>query len=106
MTGIYNAATFFEHSTGIMESNTKPEEVLLTIFKPISDLVLLEPLHSTQKLIIEKTDRVQISLKVLLNEELVFKILGMGGYCVVDKPASLRKTIKGAVQQMNTNYEK
>ena len=101
----FNASTFFQHSTGIMESNTKPEEVLLTILKPISDLVLLEPLHSTQKLIIEKTDRVQISLKVLLNEEFTFKILGMGAFCVVDKPASLRKTIKGAIQKMSTNYK-
>ena len=102
----FNAATFFQHSTGIMESNTKPEEVLLTILKPISDLVLLEPLHTSQKLISEKNDSVQISLKVLVNEEFVFKILGMGAFCVVDKPSGLRKTIKAAIQQMNTNYEK
>ena len=101
----FNASTFFQHSTGIMESNTKPEEVLLTILKPISELVLLEPLHSTQKLIIEKTDRVQISLKVLLNEEFTFKILGMGAFCVVDKPASLRKTIKTAIQKMSAHYK-
>ena len=101
----FNASTFFQHSTGIMESNTKPEEVLLTILKPISNLVLLEPLHATQKLIIEKTDRVQISLKVLLNEEFTFKILGMGAFCIVDKPTSLRKTIKGAIQKMSTNYK-
>jgi predicted DNA-binding transcriptional regulator YafY len=101
----FNASTFFQHSTGIMESNTKPEAVLLTILKPISDLVLLEPLHATQKLIIEKTDRVQISLKVLLNEEFTFKILGMGAFCVVDKPTSLRKTIRGAIQKMSTNYK-
>ena len=100
----FNASTFFQHSTGIMESNTKPEEILLTILKPIRDLVLLEPLHASQKLIIEKTDRVQISLKVLLNEEFTFKILGMGAFCVVNKPASLRKSIKGAIQKMSTNY--
>jgi predicted DNA-binding transcriptional regulator YafY len=101
----FNATLFFEHSTGIMESNTKPEEVLLTILKPISDLALLEPLHATQKLIIDKTDRVQISLKVLVNEEFMFKILGMGSYCIVDKPASLRKSIKGAIQQMSSYYK-
>jgi predicted DNA-binding transcriptional regulator YafY len=101
----FSAASFFQHSTGIMESNTKPEEVLLTILKPISDLVLLEPLHATQKLIIDKTDCVQISLKVLVNEEFIFKILGMGSYCIVDKPASLRKSIKEAIHQMNSNYK-
>jgi len=101
----FNATTFFQHSTGIMESNTKPEEVLLTILKPISDLALLEPLHATQKLIIDKTDRVQISLKVLVNEEFMFKILGMGSYCIVDKPANLRKSIKEAIHQMSSNYK-
>jgi len=101
----FNASSFFQHSTGIMESNTKPEEVLLTIKKPISDLVLLEPLHISQKLINEKNDRVQISLKVLVNEEFMFKILGMGSYCIVVKPASLLKSIKGAIQQMSTNYK-
>jgi len=101
----FNASSFFQNSTGIMESNTKPEEVLLTIKKPISDLVLLEPLHSTQKLINEKNDRVQITLKVLVNEEFQFKILGMGSYCIVDKPASLRKSIKGAIQHMSANYK-
>lgn len=102
----FNASTFFQHSTGIMESNTKPEEVLLTILKPISDLVLLEPLHVTQKPINEKSDRVQITLKVLVNEEFIFKILGMGSYCIVEKPASLRKSIKGAIKLMGSNYEK
>lgn len=101
----FNASSFFQNSTGIMESNTKPEEVLLTIKKPISDLVLLEPLHATQKQINEKNDRVQITLKVLVNEEFMFKILGMGSYCIVDKPASLRKSIKGAIQHMSANYK-
>lgn len=101
----FDGSKFFQHATGIMESNTRPEDLLLTILKPISDLVLLEPLHASQKLISEKTDRVQISLKVLLNEELVFKILGMGAFCVVDKPASLRKSIKATIQQMALNYK-
>jgi hypothetical protein len=100
----FNASTFFQHSTGIMESNTKPEEILLTIKKPISDLVLLEPLHQTQKLILEKNDRVQISLNVLVNEEFIFKLLGFGSFCIIDKPLGLRKTIKKTIQDMSANY--
>ena len=100
----FNPVSFFQHSTGIMESNTKPEEILLTIKKPISDLVLLEPLHQTQKLILEKNDRVQISLKVLVNEEFIFKLLGFGSFCIIDKPLSLRKAIKKTIQDMSVNY--
>jgi len=101
----FNASSFFQHSTGIMESNTKSEEVLLTIKKPISDLVLLEPLHATQKLINEETDRVQITLKVLVNEEFIFKILGMGAFCIVEKPSCLRKTIKDTINLMQKQYK-
>ena len=100
----FNASTFFQYSTGIMESKAKPQEVLLTITKPISDLILLEPLHQSQKVIKEKGDSLQISLKVLLNEEFTFKLLGMGSFCVVNKPTSLKKTIKSAIDNMNANY--
>jgi predicted DNA-binding transcriptional regulator YafY len=100
----FNGSTFFQHSTGIMESKAKPEEVLLTIQSPISNLVLLEPLHATQKVIIEKPDAIKINLKVLLNEEFTFKLLGMGSFCIVNKPASLKKTIKNAIGLMNANY--
>lgn len=100
----FNASTFFQYSTGIMQNNAKPEEVMLTITKPISDLVLLEPLHASQKLILEKTESIQINLKVLVNEEFIFKILGMGNFCVVDEPESLRKKIKSAIEQMKANY--
>ena len=100
----FNASTFFQYSTGIMESKAKPEEVLLTITKPISDLILLEPLHHSQKVIKEKGDSLHISLKVLLNEEFTHKLLGMGSFCIVNKPASLKKTIKLAIDNMGANY--
>jgi predicted DNA-binding transcriptional regulator YafY len=100
----FNASTFFQYSTGIMESKSKPEEVLLTITKPISDLILLEPLHQSQKIIKEKADSLQISLKVLLNEEFTFKLLGMGSFCIVNKPLSLKKNIKSAIDNMGANY--
>jgi hypothetical protein len=32
----FNASTFFQHSTGIMESKAKPKQVLLTIINAIS----------------------------------------------------------------------
>jgi predicted DNA-binding transcriptional regulator YafY len=100
----FNAASFFQFSTGITESNTKPEEILLTIKKPISDLVLLEPLHHSQKIIQEKIDSIQICLHVLINQEFILQLLGMGSHCIVEKPAKLRKQIKSVIQDMQINY--
>ena len=100
----FNATTFFQHSTGIMESKARPEEVVLTIKKPISDLVLLEPLHHSQKIVLEKADSIQISLKVLINEEFILHLLGIGASCIVNKPSSLRNKVKMKIQEMHANY--
>lgn len=100
----FNASTFFQHSTGIMEKKIKPEEVVLSINKPISDLVLLEPLHHSQKILLEKSDSIQISLRVLINEEFMLRLLGLGASCIVHKPSSLRNTIKVKIQEMHANY--
>jgi predicted DNA-binding transcriptional regulator YafY len=100
----FNASTFFQHSTGIMEKKIKPEEVVLSIKKPISDLVILEPLHHSQKILLEKSDSIQISLRVLINEEFVLRILGMGASCIVNKPSFLRNKIKLKIQEMHANY--
>lgn len=100
----FNASTFFQYSTGIMEKKTKPEEVILTIKNPISDLVILEPLHHSQKITHKKTDGIQISLKVLINEEFMFRLLGMGESCIVQKPSSLRHKIKLKIKEMHANY--
>jgi predicted DNA-binding transcriptional regulator YafY len=100
----FNASTFFQHSTGIMENKTKPEEIVLTIKKPISDLILLEPLHHSQKIMLEKADKIQISLKVFINEELMLRLLGMGSNCIIQKPTALRNKIKLKIQEMQSNY--
>lgn len=100
----FNAAQIFQFSTGITESNTKPEDILLTIKKPVGDLVLLEPLHPSQKLLEEKIDSISIQLKVLVNEEFLLQLLAMGPNCVVEKPVNLRKMIKKLISDMQANY--
>lgn len=100
----FDADHFFQFSIGIMESNTKPEDILLTIKKPVSDLILLEPLHASQKLLEEKIDSISIQLKVLVNEEFLFQLLGMGAHCIVEHPIHLRKKLEEIIQCMQANY--
>ena len=101
----FNPDGFFQYATGIMEGANKPSEVTLTIKNPISELVLLEPLHESQKVISQNRDLIKLNITVFVNEEFYLKILGMGANCIVNKPVSLRNRIKLLIQNMATNYK-
>lgn len=101
----FEADSFFKHATGIMEGKGKPVKVELQVREPLSKLVLLEPLHHSQKLIAEKEGMVRISMQVYLNEELSLKLLGLGPWCTVLKPASLREQMILLTKQMVKNYK-
>ena len=99
----FNADSFFQHATGIMEGTGKPQTVELTISDPICKLVLLEPIHHTQKIIKETEDIIKISINVLINEELCLRLLSLGPWCSVVKPSSLKKTIHDMLITMVNN---
>lgn len=100
----FDPAKFFQYATGIMETNAEPELVELTVFHPISELVALEPLHDSQTITLKDDTRIQLNMTVLVNEELIAKILSMGTNCLVHQPASLRKTIADRIDIMQKNY--
>lgn len=100
----FKANEFFFNSIGIMQNDTKPETVELTIKKPIADLVQLEPLHQSQQIVDIKGDQIEISLNVLINEEFIFKLLGLGAYCIVQKPKILKTKIAENIREMAANY--
>ena len=100
----FNANQFFEYATGIMKGADKSSEVQLTIQHPISQLVLLEPLHPSQKITSHQAGQIKLSITVFENEEFYATILSLGAHCTVNKPASLRKKIKEMVAAMALNY--
>ena len=101
----FNPDGFFHYATGIMESSDKPTEVTLTIKHPISELVLLEPLHESQRIISQNSDQIKLSVTVFVNQEFYMKVLGMGTNCFVTKPGSLRNKIKLLIEEMANNYQ-
>ena len=101
----FNPDGFFQYATGIMEGADKPTEVTLTIKHPISELVLLEPLHESQRVISQNMDQIKVNVTVFVNEEFYLKILGMGTNCIVTKPVSLHNKIKLLIENMANNYK-
>lgn len=101
----FNAEEFFRHSVGIMESSTQtPTTIQLEVRDPISKLVLLEPIHPTQIVINRSNDKVMLQMNVLLNDELYQRLLALGPWCIVKKPASLFKKMCALVKQMTVHY--
>lgn len=100
----FNPEKFFQYATGIMETAAQPEVVELTVYNPISELISLEPIHDSQ-VILEKDDNgIRLQITVLINEELVAKVLSMGTKCMVHQPASLRMLIKEQITTLLNQY--
>jgi predicted DNA-binding transcriptional regulator YafY len=101
----FHSGEFFQHATGIMEGTGKPVKVELVVKGPAAKLLLLEPLHQSQLLMSQKADVIKLSLNVLVNEEFMLRLLGLGPACKVIKPASLQASIKSMINGMLENYK-
>lgn len=101
----FHSGEFFQHATGIMEGTGKPVKVELVVKGPAAKLLLLEPLHQSQVLMSQKGDVIKLSLNVLVNEEFMLRLLGLGPACKVIKPASLKASIKSMINGMLENYK-
>jgi len=100
-----NWMDYFDDVIGV----TKPENAeVLTIKLKFSaqriNYVLTKPLHGTQKE--DKTDHQgrTISIKVILNNELLQLLLSFGSDLVVVSPPVVREKMIEKIVQMNTNY--
>ena len=95
---------FYLFSAGIMRNNSKAVDIVLLIQHPLSELVLLEPLHVSQTIVKHTEENIRIALKLQLNEELYLRILGLGPWCKVIQPKSLQNTICNMATKMTEQY--
>ena len=101
----FNPDKFLQHSVGIMEADTLPEKVVLKITAPYHKLLLLEPIHRSQKIIEQKEKEIKVEIQVNINEELCKNILSFGPYCKVLQPKKLKKQIQELIIKMNNLYK-
>ncbi|MEI8054115.1 MAG: WYL domain-containing protein [Bacteroidota bacterium] len=101
----FNADNFLQHTVGIMESDSNPSKVVLSILDPYHKLLQLEPIHHTQKEIKQNKNGIDIELMVNINPELINRILSMGSYCKVLQPASLKKQVKESLLKTIAYYK-
>ncbi len=98
----FNPDVFFKYSIGITEKADKPQDVVLIFDKVPGRFLITQPIHASQKTLVETKTEIHLGLKVLVTPELISFILGYGAQVKVQKPSSLKtiisKQLKDAIQ--------
>ena len=98
-------ANFFKYSFGITQiHNAVAEKVILSFEAEQAPYILTQPLHTSQKIIMQNDKEVQVELEVYITQELRMAILSYGNLVRVLQPALLKKEIKKIIEIMNINY--
>ncbi|MBI3135693.1 MAG: WYL domain-containing protein [Bacteroidetes bacterium] len=100
----FDPDNYFKHSIGITSNETEPEEIQFKIDKVGAKYIDSQPLHTSQRLVKEGTNRNTYEMKVLISEELKRTILSYGAQIEVIKPKTLRSEIQAIVLTMNEQY--
>jgi len=95
---------FFANSSGIMESDKKPEKIELEIYYPMARIVELQPLHQSQTMLKKTTASVRLSLFLVPEIEFLHQLTGFGAQLKVLKPASLANAVKKELERALALY--
>jgi predicted DNA-binding transcriptional regulator YafY len=91
----FNINDYFKYSFGISVSNNlKPEEIVLQFTPTQGAYIKSQPLHSTQQILKENNDLVEVSIRVIPSFELKSQLLSYGSQVAVIKPEWLKKELQ------------
>ncbi len=82
------------------------ERVVLRFMKPEAEYIRALPMHSSQLILAETTEYVDIRLDVTLNPELEREILAYGEQVAVLEPVALREKVGERVENLRKQYAK
>lgn len=101
----FSADEFFKYSFGITQiHDAKPEEVVLSIMPNQAPYILSQPLHSSQKILMQNERELQVQMEVYITQELKMAILSFGKNVKVLKPKSLQKEMISMIRDMTQLY--
>ena len=102
----YNVDDHFKYCFGIISPNgQQAEEVILSFDAHQGKYIKTLPLHHTQEIITDKTDELQISLKLCITHDFIMELLSYGNQLKVLKPLSLVNEIKKIYTQSLNLYK-
>ena len=96
---------FFKYSFGITQvHNANPQTIILSFNVDQAAYIISQPLHPSQKVLLQNEHEVQIQLEVYITQELKMAILSYGQEVRVLKPKTLKVELKKVIEKMNINY--
>jgi predicted DNA-binding transcriptional regulator YafY len=94
----------FNEIVGLVYSQSKVEDVILSYRADQGHYIKTQPIHSTQKILIDDENELRIQLRVRPNYELQEQILKQGERVTVLEPEWLRGEIKARLMEALGNY--
>lgn len=102
----FSAADYFSNYFGIViDENAKPERIVIRANADHTPYLNSLPLHHSQHLIENHGEYADFELYLAPTYDFVMKLLQVGAMIEVISPASLRKTMKGWISDMNELYK-
>ena len=97
---------FFDDAVGVTKSiHDKPQRVIINVDRQQAPYVESKPFHKSQKVEQRFSDgSIQVSLKVVVNNELERLILGYGGFVEVIAPPAFRQRVAESVRIAASRY--
>lgn len=100
----FDPKKYFEYSYGIFTYEGDPEEIILSFTPFYGKYIKTQPLHSSQKILIDDENEFRISLRVFPSPELKMQILGYGKECKVISPETFVNALKESLQETIKQY--
>lgn len=96
---------YFNYSFGITQLHgSKPYKVVLSFTPAQANYILSQPLHHSQKIIMQNEKEVRVELYVYLTQELKMMILGYGSGVKVLSPKKLVNEVREQARALNRLY--
>lgn len=103
----FSAKDYFSDYYGIVtEKNTKPQQIVLRIYRSHVPYVQSLPLHRSQRLLEDKGEYADFGFFLVPTYDFIMRLLQAGAMIEVISPASLRETLKERISEMHSLYNK
>jgi predicted DNA-binding transcriptional regulator YafY len=100
----FNPDIYFKYAIGITSNDNLPKNVILS-FKPLAGkYVKTQPLHHTQKILIENQTEFKITIQVLITNELLMQLLSYGADVKIIEPKELINMVITALKKSMDQY--
>ena len=103
----FNVNQYFEHCFGITRPSAldaMPEEIIISFKGNKGKYIKTLPLHSSQQILVEKEDELQIKVSLFITHDFVMEILKHGDEVEVLQPKTLRKTLMQTLENARKSY--